>query len=44
MSNKVANAGAVLLASIGMAFAALGVVGINPTPSTYTHPSIECTQ
>lgn len=44
MSNKAANAGALLLASIGMAFAALGIIGINPTPPTHNQPTFECAQ
>jgi len=49
MSNRVANAGAVLIASIGMTFAALGLVGVDPTwTAHHQHPagktSIECKQ
>jgi|31_taG_2_1085359.scaffolds.fasta_scaffold09320_2 hypothetical protein len=49
MSDRVANAGAVLIASIGMAFAALGLVGVDPSLTAHhQHPtnetSIECKQ
>jgi len=44
MRDKAVNAGAVLLASLGMAFTALGIIGFDPTPSVYDHPSIQCKQ
>jgi|DEB0MinimDraft_6_1074348.scaffolds.fasta_scaffold07358_4 hypothetical protein len=42
MSEKLANAGAALIASIGMAFAALGIIGVHPSPPVYNYPPTEC--
>jgi hypothetical protein len=49
MTDRAANAGAALIASIGMAFAALGLIGAHPSMTAHhQHPtsetSIECKQ
>lgn len=48
MTDKGANAGALLLASIGMILTALGLVGVNPTQVAHhqkpTSANVECHQ
>lgn len=48
MTDKGANAGALLLASIGMIFTALGLIGVSPTQIAHHQTSaptnVECHQ
>lgn len=48
MTNKAANAGALLIASIGMMFTAFGLIGVSPTQiAHHQNPAtsnVECHQ